>query len=78
MKGLTKTKNTTGFLPVALFRMESFGDHHKLQGENGVGKKVPLLKISYTCPTMMKVGTAIPQLNKIQKILQYLHCFWQL
>ena len=56
MKGLTKTKNTTGFLPVALFRMDSFGADHRLRGESGTRKKVPLLKIRYTCPTMIKLA----------------------
>ena len=32
------------------------------------GKKAPIPKICYTCPTMMKLGTVIPYLKKIQKI----------
>ena len=34
----------------------------------GEAKKVPLPKICHTCPTMMKLGTAIPCPKKIQKI----------
>ena len=34
----------------------------------GEGKKATLLKISHTYATMMKVGTIIPYLKKIQKI----------
>ena len=31
-------------------------------------KKAPLPKICYTYPTMMKLGTVIPYLKKMQKI----------
>ena len=31
-------------------------------------KKAPLLKICHTYPTMMKLGTVIPSLKKIQKL----------
>ena len=36
-------------------------------GEGG-GKKTPLPKICHTYPTMMKLGTVITYLKKIQKI----------
>ena len=36
----------------------------------GVAKGPPLLNICRTCPTMMKRGTLIPYLKKIQKICQ--------
>ena len=36
----------------------------------GVGKRAPLLKIRHTYPTMMKIGTVIPYLIKIQKICE--------
>ena len=36
-------------------------------GERG-GKKAPLPKNCHTYPTMMKLGTVIPNLKKIQKI----------
>ena len=34
------------------------------------GKKVPLPKICHTYPTMMKLGTVIPYLKKIQEIYE--------
>ena len=34
------------------------------------GKKAPLPKIFHTYPTMMKIGTVIPYLKKIQKIYE--------
>ena len=34
----------------------------------GVGQKAPLPKICHTYPTMMKLGTVIPYLRKIQKM----------
>ena len=36
----------------------------------GGGKKAPFLKICHTYPTMMKLGTVIPYLKKIQKIYE--------
>ena len=36
----------------------------------GVAKKAPLPKICHTYPTMMKLGTVIPYLKKIQKIYE--------
>ena len=38
-------------------------------GERG-GKKAPLPKNCHTYPTMMKLGTVIPNLKKIQKIYE--------
>ena len=37
-------------------------------GRGGGGKRAPLSKISHTFPTMMKLGTVIPYLKKIQKL----------
>ena len=45
------------------FRMGIFGAAHRWGG-----KKLPLLKTCHTYPTMMKLGTIIPYLKKIQKI----------
>ena len=36
----------------------------------GVGKESSLPKICHTYPTMMKLGTVIPYLKKIQKIYE--------
>ena len=36
----------------------------------GGGQKGPLPKICHTYPTMMKLGTVIPYLKKIQKIYE--------
>ena len=35
---------------------------------DGGSKKVPLSKICHTYPTLIKLGTVIPYLKKIQKI----------
>ena len=35
------------------------------------GKKAPLPKICHTYPTMMKLGTVIPYLKKIQKYMSH-------
>ena len=53
---------------LTLFRMGIFGAAHGW----GVGgtKSPPLLKISHIYPTMMKLGTVIPYLKKIQKIYE--------
>ena len=37
----------------------------------GEGKKIPLLKICHTYPTMLKFGTVIPYLEKIQKYINH-------
>ena len=47
------------------FRMDLFGAAHGLGGQ-----KTPLPRISHTYPTMMKLGTVIPFLKKIQKIYE--------
>ena len=52
---------------LTLFRMGIFGAAHGWRGE---AKKAPLLKICHTYPTMMKLGTVIPYLKKIQKIYE--------
>ena len=48
--------------------MEIFGTAHGWGG--GWDKKALLPKICHTYPTMMKLGTVIPYLNKIQKIYE--------
>ena len=40
-------------------------------GGGGAGKKACLPKICYEYPTMMKLGTVISYLKKIQKIYEY-------
>ena len=52
-----------GYIPLTLFRMGIFGAAH----EWGGGKKAPLPKICHVYPTMMKLGTVIPYLKKIQE-----------
>ena len=54
--------NKEGIL--TLFRVGIFGAAHGCGGE----KKAPHNKIYHTYPTMMKLGTVIPCLKKIQKI----------
>ena len=52
---------------LTLFRMGLFGAAHR----EGAKKPPPLLlKIIYTYTTMMKLGTVIPYLKKIQKIYE--------
>ena len=51
-------------LILTLFRMSFFGAAHGWGGT----KNAPLPKICDTYPTMMKLGTALPYLEKIQKI----------
>ena len=45
-----------------------FGAAQESGGQGG--KKAPLPKICHTYPTMMKLATFIPYLNKIQKIYE--------
>ena len=49
--------------------MSIFGTAHGCGG-GGEGKKVSPPKICHTYPTMMKLGTVIPHLKKIQKIYE--------
>ena len=59
--------NTRGVLDVyvlTLFRMGFFGAAH---GWGGI--KAPLPKICCRYPTMMKLGTVIPYLKEIQRIM---------
>ena len=53
---------------LTLFRMGIFG---LLTDGGGRGKKAPLSKICHTYPTMMKLGTVIPYLKKIQKYMNH-------
>ena len=54
-------------ITVTLFRMGIFGATHG----SGVGaKRLSLPNICHTYPTMMKFGTVIPYLKKIQKIYE--------
>ena len=52
--------------------MSFFGGAHGcgLGGGEGGGKKAPLPKIIHTYSTMMKLGTVIPYLKKIQKLYE--------
>ena len=56
-------------MTLTLFRMGLFGDAHGW-GDGGGSKKAPLRKICHTYSTMMKLGTDIPYLKKIQKIYE--------
>ena len=47
-------------------------------GGGGMGKKVPLPKICHVYPTIMKLGTVIPYLKKIQKIYESRNTFCEL
>ena len=55
---------------LTLFRMGIFGAAHGWGwGVGGGGKKCPPLpEICHTYPAMMKLGTVIPYLKKIQKL----------
>ena len=48
------------------FRMGIFGTAHRWGG----AKRSPLPKFCHTYPTVMKLGTVIPYLKKIQKIYE--------
>ena len=48
--------------------MGGFGAAHGCGGGGERRQKVPSPKICHTYPTMMKIGTLIPYLKKIQKI----------
>ena len=52
---------------LTLFRMDLFG----LVTDGGRGKKTPLTKIYHTYPIVMKLGTVIPYLKKIQKYINH-------
>ena len=52
---------------LTLFRIGFFGAAH---GWAGCAKRPPLPKICHTCPTTMKLSTAIPYPKKIQKIYE--------
>ena len=65
LKGLRRLAHLSynaAFL-LTLFRMGFSGAAHGWEGP-------PLPKICHTCPTMMKLGTVIPYLKKIQKIYE--------
>ena len=49
--------------------MGIFGAAHRWGGRGG--QKAPLPKICHTYPTIMKFGTVIPYLKKIQKYMNY-------
>ena len=51
---------------LTLFRVGFFRAAHAWGG--GGGKKAPHTKTCHTYPTMMKLGTVIPCLKKIQKL----------
>ena len=50
--------------------MGIFGAAHGLGGGRGGAKRPSLPHICHTYPTMMKFGTVIPYLKKIQKIYE--------
>ena len=64
---MKRPRNSIAITPLTLttFRMGIFGAAH-----GWGGKKVPLPKICGTYPTMMKLGTVIAYLDKIQKIYE--------
>ena len=47
--------------------MGIFGATHEWEG----AKRPPFPKICHTYPTMMKLGTVVPYLKKIQKYINY-------
>ena len=47
-----------------------FRDCSRIGGEGGGGQQGPFPKICHTYPTMMKLGTVLPYLKKIQKIFE--------
>ena len=65
-----KKSNQLAGWPLNLIRMGIFGAAHGWGGGEGGDKKTPLPKICHKCPTMMKLGTGIPYLKKIQKIYE--------
>ena len=46
--------------------MDFFGDAHGWEGR----QESPLPKICHTYPTMMKLGTVMPDLKKLQKLYE--------
>ena len=54
-------------LTLTLFRIDNFGAAHGWGEEGGGAKKPSLPKICHTYPTMIKLGTVLPYLKKIQK-----------
>ena len=50
--------------------MDIFGAAHESGGAGRGGKKILLPKIQDAYPTMMKLGTVIPYLKKIQKMYE--------
>ena len=62
---------------ISLFWMGFFRAAHGWGG-GGMGKKVPLPKICHVYPTIMKLGTVIPYLKKIQKIYESHNTFCEL
>ena len=68
-KGLIDSISSFGFKSIlTLFRMGFFGAADGLGGREGGQKGPPLPRICHTYPTMMKLGTFLPTLKKIQKI----------
>ena len=54
---------------LTLFRVGIFETAHGWRGGGGI-KKAPLHKFCHTYYTMMKLGTIIPYLKKIQKLYE--------
>ena len=58
-------KDFSSLSSLILFKMSSLGVAHRCWG-----KRSPFPKICHTYPTIMKLGTVIPYLMKIQKIYE--------
>ena len=58
------SKQKLAISKLTLFRMGLFGAAHGWEG----GQKIPLPEIFHTYPAVIKLGTVIPYLKKVQKI----------
>ena len=59
-------------LKMSLFEASNGWEEGGGGGGRGWAERLPFHKIRHTYPTMMKLGTVIPYLNKIQKICKSL------
>ena len=71
MKMKVRTRLQKIKVSLALFRMGIFGAAHRWWGGRGGAKRLPLPKICHTYPAMIKLGTVIPYLKKIQKYINH-------
>ena len=60
-------------IALTLSKIGFFGAAHGWEGGRG-GQNAPLPKICHTYPAIMKLGTAIPYLKKIQKNIRITSC----